>query len=159
MPFPSVVRTTGLAAALLIVAASAAADTLTADGATYENVYLNEGRSHVYVFMPDEGTVTSIPKDQVDSLELDPDRTRRAALRARWRVSRDRIAAEPSPVDTTQPRWLPTPSRPSWSPRRPAPEFRSRSVYPTMRSPFPSGPNALRRTATWSPTDTCPRSM
>lgn len=85
-------------AAALLAGIPALADSITADGKTYDNVYVVEGGAMYYIQFPDTGKVTCVRKIDVPrgQVRLTQDTDARAALRDRWSANNDRLVGRPS---------------------------------------------------------------
>jgi hypothetical protein len=69
------------------------ADSITADGKTYEDVYVVEGGSMYYIHSPVTGKVVGVRKDAVspEQVRLTQDKAARQALRDRWSAANERL--------------------------------------------------------------------
>ncbi len=97
------------AAAAALVAGYCAADTITANGTTWDGVYVREGASMYYVQNPTDGSLFSVAKSDATSVALTPDAAAREALLEAWKRARhieEAPASEPaaqSPAPAQQP--------------------------------------------------------
>ena len=82
-----------LAGVLLAGAGVAAADSITIDGVTHNDVYIRESASMWYVQIPSEGGVICVAKSEVDptDVSINDDEAYRAALMEQWKANNARL--------------------------------------------------------------------
>ena len=101
--------------ALLVGAGLCAADSISFEGKTLENVYIREGASMYYVQLPTDGTVTSVPKSRVGNQDvvISTDKAQRDALLTEWKRNNDKLRTPPVQDNVPAPQQTVAPRAPS----------------------------------------------
>jgi len=90
MKHAGIFRLLAAAAITCAYAVPGAADRITVDGVTHDNVVVREGASRYYVLLPEEGRTFSVSKDTVgpDAVAISGDRAERRRIEDEWAANR-----------------------------------------------------------------------